>query len=138
MRKPRVRKPRVLLADDNIDVADALRRLLEGEVELVGVVHDGLALVQAAQELRPDVIVTDLSMPGINGLEAARWLKQEGLPARIIFLTEYQEPQLVAEAFRVGASAYLSKLAASDKLVDVIYEVVAAEGEARIAERPES
>src|SRR5215208_2461821 len=78
--RPPMNKPRVLLADDNIDVADALRRLLEGEVELVGVVHDGLALVQAAQELRPDVIVTDLSMPGINGLEAARWLKQEGLP----------------------------------------------------------
>src|SRR3954465_10989747 len=90
-------KPRVLLADDKIDVIDALRSLLEGEVELVGVVHDGVALVQAAQELRPDVIVTDLSMPHMNGFEAVRRLKQDGIAARIIFLTEYQEPELVAE-----------------------------------------
>jgi CheY-like chemotaxis protein len=131
-------KPRVLLAEDNVDVADALRRLLEGEVELVGVVHDGLALVQAAQELRPDVIVTDLSMPLMNGFEAARQLKRAGHPAPIIFLTEYQEPHLMAEAFRIGASAYLSKIAASEKLVAVIHEVVAAEHEARIAERRKS
>ena len=123
-----MRKPRVLLADDNIGVANALRHLLEGEVELVGVVHDGLALVQAAQELRPDVIVTDLSMPLMNGLEAARRLTRDGATARIVFLTEYQEPQLAAEAFRIGASAYLSKLAAGEQLVDVICEVFAAEG----------
>ena len=74
------------------------------------------------------MIVTDLSMARMTGFEAARQLKRDGLAARIIVLTEYQEPQLVAEAFRIGASAYLSKLAACEKLVDVIYEVVKAEG----------
>ena len=121
-------KPRVLLADDDIGVANALRRLLEGEVELVGVVHDGIALVQAALELRPDVIVTDISMPLMNGLEATRRLKQEGATARIIFLTMYSESQLAAEAVRIGASAFLAKFAAGENLVDAIYQAFAADG----------
>jgi DNA-binding NarL/FixJ family response regulator len=117
-------KPRVLLAEDNIDVAEALRRLVEIDFDLVGVVHDGLSLVQAAQNLRPDVIVTDLSMPLMSGMEAVRRLKQEGVTARIIFLTMYQEPQLADEAFRLGASAYLSKFAAGEELLDAIHALI--------------
>src|SRR5690242_11119738 len=116
-------KLRVLLAEDNVSVAEALRRLVQDDFELVGVVHDGYALLQAAQELKPDVIVTDLSMPGMSGLEAARRLKGEGTTAQIIFLTMYQESHLAAEAFRLGASAYLSKHAAGEELVHTIYEV---------------
>jgi DNA-binding NarL/FixJ family response regulator len=121
-------KPRVLLAEDDTGVADALRRLLEDEVALVGVVHDGLALVEAARELRPDVIVTDLAMPGMTGLEALGVLKQEGATARIIVLTMHAESQLAAEAFRLGASAFLSKVVAGEDLVDAIYQAYAAEG----------
>ena len=84
-------KPRVLLADDNIAVARALHRLLEPDFDLVGVVHDGRALFEATLALRPDVIVTDLSMPLMSGLEAARLLKQHGVTAPIIFPTGYQE-----------------------------------------------
>ena len=124
-------KPRVLLADDNMGVANALRRLLETDVELVGVVHDGLALVDAARELKPDVIVTDLSMPLMNGLEAARQLRQDGATARIIFLTMYSEEELAAEAFRIGAAGYLSKFAAGEELVDAIYQAFATDGTAR-------
>lgn len=124
-------KPRVLLADDNAGAARALCRLLEEDVELVGVVHDGLALVQAARALRPDVIVTDLAMPVMTGLEAVRQLKQEGATARIIFLSMYSEAPLAAEAFRIGASAFLSKFAAGENLVDAIYQAFAADSTLR-------
>ena len=77
-------KARVLLADDNFVLVKALAELLEDEFELVGVVHDGSALLKAAQELRPDVIVTDISMPRMSGLEVARQLKKNGASAKII------------------------------------------------------
>ena len=117
-------KPRLLLADDNIAVAKALRRLLDIDCDVVGVVHDGAELVNAARELRPDVIVTDLSMPRMNGLEAVRQLRREGTHAKIIFLTMYQEACLSAEALRLGASAYLPKHTAGEELISTIYRVM--------------
>ncbi len=122
-----MKKPRVLLADDNMAVANALRLLLQADCELVGVVHDGRALVEAARELRPDVIVTDLSMPVMDGLSAARQLKRDGATARIIFLTVHAEPHLAADALGIGASAYISKLAAGEDLVDAIHKALAAD-----------
>jgi DNA-binding NarL/FixJ family response regulator len=117
-------KTTVLLADDHTIVAEGLRSLLEGEFELVGVVNDGRALVKAAQELRPDVIVADISMPLLNGLDAARRLKREGAASKIIFLTMHSEAQLAAEAFRAGASGYLLKSSAGEELIIAIHEVV--------------
>src|SRR5215468_1575475 len=117
-------KPRVLLADDHTIVADGLRSLLEGEFEFVGTVGDGRALLDAAQKLKPDVIVADISMPLLNGLDAARHLKRVGATAKIIFLTMHAEPQFAAEAFRAGASGYLLKSSAGEELITAIHEVV--------------
>jgi DNA-binding NarL/FixJ family response regulator len=117
-------KPRVLLADDHTIVAEGLRSLLEDEFEFVGAVSDGRALLDAAQKLKPDVIVADISMPLLNGLDAARHLKRDGVTAKIVFLTMHAEAQLAAEAFRAGASGYLLKSSAGEELIAAIHEVI--------------
>src|SRR5262249_39062359 len=117
-------KTRVLLADDHTIVAEGLRSLLEGEFEFVGTVGDGRALLDAAQKLKPDVIVADISMPLLNGLDAARHLKRAGATAKIIFLTMHAEAQFAAEAFRAGASGYLLKSSAGEELITAIHEVI--------------
>jgi DNA-binding NarL/FixJ family response regulator len=117
-------KPRVLLADDHIIVAEGLQSLLEDEFEFVGTVEDGLALLDAAQKLNPDVIVADISMPVLSGLDAVRQLKRDGVTSKVIFLTMHTEPQLAAEAFRAGASGYLVKSSAGEELITAIHEVV--------------
>jgi DNA-binding NarL/FixJ family response regulator len=117
-------KTRVLLADDHTIVAEGLRSLLEGEFEFVGTVGDGRALLDAAQKLKPDVIVADISMPLLNGLDAARQLKRDGVTSKIIFLTMHTEAQLAAEAFRAGASGYLLKSSAGEELITAIHEVI--------------
>src|SRR5262245_37839268 len=117
-------KPRVLLADDHTIVAEGLRSLLEDEFEFVGAVSDGRALLEAARKLKPDVIVVDISMPLLNGLDAARQLKRDGGAAKLIFLTMHGEAQLAAEAFRAGASGYLLKSSAGEELITAIHEVV--------------
>jgi len=114
----------VLLADDHTIVAEGLRSLLEGEFEFVGTVGDGRALLDAAQKLKPDVIVADISMPLLNGLDAARHLKRAGATAKIIFLTMHAEAQFAAEAFRAGASGYLLKSSAGEELITAIHEVI--------------
>jgi len=114
----------VLLADDHCIVADGLASLLRDQFDLVGVVADGNALVESAMQLCPDVIVADITMPGINGLEAARRLAVQGCTSRIVFLTMHDDPQLVAEAFRAGASAYVLKQSAGDELLTAIREVM--------------
>lgn len=116
-------KTKVLLADDHTIVAEGLRSLLEGEFELVGSVSDGRALLEAARNLNPDVIVADISMPLLNGLDAARQLKRDGATAKIVFLTMHAEAQLAAEAFRAGASGYLLKSSAGEELIAAIHEV---------------
>jgi DNA-binding NarL/FixJ family response regulator len=117
-------KIRVLLADDHTIVAEGLRSLLEGEFEFVGTVGDGRELLDAAQKLNPDVIVTDISMPVLSGLDAVRQLKRDGATAKIIFLTMHTEAQLAAEAFRAGASGYLVKSSAGEELITAIHEVL--------------
>ncbi|HUC77459.1 MAG TPA: response regulator transcription factor [Vicinamibacterales bacterium] len=117
-------KPRVLLADDHTLLLEAFQKLLADECEIVGVATNGRALVTAAATLRPDVIVVDVTMPLLNGIDAARQIKQTSPDVRIIFLTMNEDPNLAAEAFRAGASGYLLKRSAASELVTAIREVV--------------
>jgi DNA-binding NarL/FixJ family response regulator len=95
---------------------DALKGLLEPSYEVVGLVTDGRALLKAAEKLRPDIIVLDIAMPQLNGLDAGRQLKQSMPRAKLIYMTMNEDPYLVGEAFRAGASAYLLKQAAGLEL----------------------
>lgn len=116
--------PKVLLADDHSLLLTAFERLLTGECDVVGQVTDGRALVAAAEELKPDVIVLDISMPLLNGLEAGRQIKHRMPDIKLIFLTMNEEPDIAAEAFRSGASGYLLKRSAGSELATAIKEVV--------------
>ena len=117
-------KPRILLADDHVLIRDGIRRLLETDYDIVGEASDGRELVRAAIKLRPDVIVVDIGMPNLNGLEAIRQLEKENLRAKIIFLTMNTGVEFAVQAFRLGASGYLLKVDASDELVRAIQEAL--------------
>jgi DNA-binding NarL/FixJ family response regulator len=116
--------PRVLLADDHALLLGAFEKLLAGECEIVGQVADGRALVAAAERLRPDLIVLDISMPLLNGLEAGRQIKQKLRDVKLVFLTMNEDADLAAEAFRAGASGYLLKRSAASELSTAIREVM--------------
>jgi len=114
-------KHRILLADDHALLLEAFQRLLEPEFEVVGCVADGAQLVDEARRLIPDVIVTDVSMPRLGGLEAARRLR-DCLPAiHIVFLTVSEDAHLAAEAFRIGASAWVLKASTATELVEAVH-----------------
>jgi DNA-binding NarL/FixJ family response regulator len=113
-------RPRVLLADDHVLLLEAFRRLLEPEFDVVGSVSDGAQLVEAAVRLRPDVVVTDVSMPRMGGLEAARRLRDVLPSARVVFLTVNEDAQLAAEAFRFGASGWVLKSSTATELVQAV------------------
>lgn len=117
-------RPRVLLADDHALLLAAFEKLLADHCEVVGVVSDGRALVDAAERLRPDVIVLDIAMPLLNGLDAGRQIKQKLREVRLVFLTMNEDPALAAEAFRAGASAYLLKRSAASELRTALDEVM--------------
>ena len=121
---PLTAKPRILLADDHALLLGAFEKLLAGEGEIVGQVSDGRALVTAAEKLKPDVIVLDISMPLLNGLEAGRQIKQRLQNVKLVFLTMNEDADLAAEAFRSGASAYLLKRSAASELATAIREVM--------------
>ena len=116
-------RPRVLLADDHRLLRDAFIRLLESDCEVVGAVADGRALLEAARNLEPDIVVLDVAMPLLNGLDAARQLKRAMPKVKVIFLTMSEDPDVAAEAFRVGASGYLLKNSAASELIQAIQEV---------------
>ena len=116
--------PRVLLADDHTLLLGAIEKLLSEDCNVVGQVSDGRALVTAAEELKPDVIVLDISMPLLNGVEAARQIKQKLRNVKLVFLTMNEDADLAAEAFRAGASAYLLKRSATSELPLAIREVM--------------
>jgi DNA-binding NarL/FixJ family response regulator len=118
-------RPRILLADDHKMFAQGLRALLEDEFELVGTVENGQALVDAAAESNPDVIVADISMPVMNGLDAARQLRERGITAPIIFLTMHADDRLLAEAFRCGGLGYVLKQSAGEELIMAVRQVLA-------------
>jgi DNA-binding NarL/FixJ family response regulator len=117
-------RPRVLLADDHTLLLEAFSKLLAEECDVVGTVSNGRALLEAAERLRPDVAVVDISMPLLNGIDAARQLKRVLPEIRIVFLTMNEDPDLAAEAFRAGASGYLLKRSAASELLTAIREMM--------------
>jgi DNA-binding NarL/FixJ family response regulator len=116
--------PRVLLADDHTLLLGAFEKLLAPECTIVGQVSDGRELIAAAQKLMPDVIVVDIGMPHMNGLEAGRKIKQLLPDVKLVFLTANEDADLAAEAFRAGASAYVLKRSAASELATAIREAV--------------
>ena len=117
-------KQRILLADDHAIVLEGMRSILEPDYEVVGEAKDGRELVEAALELRPDVIVLDIAMPNLNGLEAIRQLQKAELRAKIVCMTMHAGVEYAVQAFRLGVSGYLLKHDASDELVRAIREVL--------------
>jgi DNA-binding NarL/FixJ family response regulator len=116
--------PRILIADDHTLVAEACKKLLEGEFDVVATVSDGRALVRAAAELKPHLIIVDVAMPLLNGLDAGQQVK-EFLPAvKLVYLTMNHDADLVAEAFRRGASGYLLKTCAASELAIAVRVVL--------------
>ena len=117
-------KPRLLLADDHQIVIEGLRRILESEFEIVGVAADGRQLVKAAADLTPDVIVADVTMPLLNGIEAARQIRKADPKARIVFLTMHPDAPYATEALDAGALGYVLKSSAGDLLITAIREAL--------------
>lgn len=119
-----MRRARVLLADDHQMLSDALRGVLEPRCKVVGIVGDGRALLEAADRLEPDLVVLDIAMPQLNGIDAGRKLKQNLPNVKLIFMTMHEDPYLVGEAFRAGASAFLLKEAAASELIEAVDQVL--------------
>ena len=117
-------RPRVLLADDHTLVLDGFRKLLEDRCEVVGAAEDGRTLLRMAQELQPDIVTLDISMPQLNGVDAARKLKKMLPRTRLIFVTMHADPAYVNEAFKAGASGYLLKRSAGSELLQAIQSVM--------------
>ena len=116
-------RTRVLLADDHAMLTDALVNLVRQEFDVVGVASDGRKMIEMAREKHPDVIVTDISMPELNGIDAARILKKELSTAKLLFLSMHADLPLVEEAFRAGASGYVLKLCSVDEFLKAIQAV---------------
>jgi DNA-binding NarL/FixJ family response regulator len=117
-------RPRIMIADDHAFVADACKKLLEPEYDVVATVGDGRALVRIAATLKPQVIIIDIGMPLLNGLDAGQQIKQILRSVKLVFLTMNTDPVLAAEAFRRGASAFLLKTCAASELSVAIREVL--------------
>jgi DNA-binding NarL/FixJ family response regulator len=117
-------KPRILLADDHALVLEGFRRILEPHYELVGTVGDGRALLAAAKTTQPDIVILDVSMPLLNGIDAAAQLKKICPTAKIIIVTMHADPEYVRSAFEAGASAYVLKRSAVDELEQAIRAVL--------------
>jgi DNA-binding NarL/FixJ family response regulator len=117
-------KPRVLLADGHIIVAQGLEALLKPNFDVMGCMRDGRALVAAVDQLHPDLVITAISMPGLNGLEAIRQIRKNLLKLPVVVLTVHDEPGLVAEALKAGASGYVLKTSPMEELEFAIREVM--------------
>jgi DNA-binding NarL/FixJ family response regulator len=116
--------PRILLADDHTILLEAFRNLLTPAFEIVGAVSDGRALLEAAKKLKPDVVVLDISMPGLNGIEVCRQLQPRLPDTRWVFLTVNEDPDLAAEAILLGASGFLLKNSAASELFSAIQQAI--------------
>jgi DNA-binding NarL/FixJ family response regulator len=119
-----MKRPRVLLADDHTLFLQGISKLLEAEIEVVGAVQDGSALLPAVEQHQPDVVLLDIAMPVLNGLDAARQLKKAFPAVPIIFLTMHMNPAYVTEAFRVGGAGYLLKGCEASEVLTAIREVL--------------
>jgi len=118
-------KPQVLIADDHQLVLEGLKKLIETECDIVGSVSNGRDLVTAAKQLNPDIVLLDLAMPLLNGIEAARQIKADNPGVKLIFLTMQTNRDYVREAFEVGASGYVAKMEAASDLLSAIRDVQA-------------
>jgi len=114
----------LLIADDHTLVLEGLRKLLENEFDLLGTAEDGHALLRAAAQLRPDVILLDISMPQLNGIEACRQLVKLNPQAKVIFLTMHADAVYVEESLRAGGAGYLLKRSAASELTGAIHTVM--------------
>lgn len=119
-----MKRPRALVADDHALVSAGISKLLENECELVASVSDGRSLVAAAKDHHPDVILLDISMPVLNGLEAARQIRADSPGAKLIFVTVHSDTPYVVEAFRAGASGYVLKRCAASELLTAVNDVL--------------
>jgi DNA-binding NarL/FixJ family response regulator len=120
-------RPRILIADDHTLIAEACKNLLQPEFDVVGIVADGRALMQAADDLRPEVVIVDIAMPELNGLDAASQIKKKHPATKLIFLTMTMAPDVAAEAFRRGASAYVVKHSSAEELLVAVRRVLRGE-----------
>jgi DNA-binding NarL/FixJ family response regulator len=117
-------RPRIILADDHQMLADALRSVVEPQVEVVAIVNNGVALLEAVERLQPDIVVLDIGMPLLNGIDAGRKINNTWPKIKLIFMTMNNDPYLVGETFRAGGSAFLLKEAAVSELIDAINRVL--------------
>jgi DNA-binding NarL/FixJ family response regulator len=117
-------KPRIVIVDDHILIADACRKLLEPDCEVVGTYNDPRTFLAEAETLKPDVVIMDVSMPSLNGLDAAREVRRLLPKARIVILTMHEDPDVAAEAFRIGVSGYLLKSSLGAELPLAVREVM--------------
>lgn len=122
------KRPRVLVAEDHPDMAKAMCRVLALDCEVVGTVADGSAVLEAATRLQPDVVVVDLNLPGVNGLEVCRQITQTDPEIKVIVFTAMNDPDVRARAFELGASAFVSKLAGDGQLLSTIKRLSADRG----------
>lgn len=119
-----MKRPRVLLADDHPILTEGIQKILEPRFELIGAVQDGRALLTEAERLEPDIVLVDISMPLLNGIDAGRQLKKKLPRTKIVFLSMHADPDYVSEAFAAGASGYLLKSSFSSELVFALEEVL--------------
>jgi two-component system nitrate/nitrite response regulator NarL len=124
MEAARQQRFRLVLADDNPDVLDELRRLLDLEFDVLSAVTDGHSLIQAVAERRPDAVVSDIQMPGLSGIEAGEQIVRQGLCNAVLVLTMYNEQQLVGKAIQAGIRGYVLKVDASEELIPAIHTVL--------------
>ena len=126
--------PRLLLAEDHVDTAELLSDLLQAEFDVIGEVHDGLALVSAAKRLAPDVIVSDISMPGLDGIDATTAILRNNAAARIILVTAHSDPILMERGLAAGALGFVLKDLAGDDLIPAVHSAL--RGERHVSELP--
>ncbi len=119
-----MKRTRILLGEDHTIVREGVRLMLERDFDIVGSVEDGRALVAAAIKVHPDVIISDITMPLLNGIEALRQVRKAGVTAKVIFLTMHPDPDYATEAFRAGASGYVLKSSAGAELLTAIQEAI--------------
>jgi DNA-binding NarL/FixJ family response regulator len=117
-------KPRIVLADDHTLMMQGVRRLLESYADVVGWARDGRTLIKVVQDAHPDIVLLDISMPLLNGIDAARQIKRLAPDTRLVFLTMHADRDYIIEAFRAGASGYLLKSSAEEELVQAIRSVL--------------